>query len=975
VEPSPRLIGRRREVELLAGIVRSVAEGGTELVLVDGEAGIGKSRIVRELVELAVPLGYRALVGRCVEHGEQIWPLAPVREMLTGLVDEIDTAALDVVVKGYGGVLLALVPGLGSDLEHVPEQIHAVNLYEAISVVIRRLARRSPLVVAFEDLHWADRTTIGLFSLLARAMHLDRVILLGTFRSDELTRSHPLRPLLAEVVRAARPVRITLERLDSTQTGEFVSVLGGDPSTAAEVHRLSGGNPFFVEELVRAHAAGVGDLPALRDLIRARAAMLDPDVDRLLRSLAAAGDTTAEVLADVTGTGIETLRTNLELLVAAGLVVIDAAGVRFRHELAREVFYAELLPAERAAIHERLACRTEVHRPERLGDIARHWSQTGRADRTLVAALAAGREALRQGAAQEAAGHMALVLESWEAVSDPCALVGVDHAAVLAEAAVASYYAGDLERSIALDRRVVGEVAARDPVREGEAWLRLRDRFRFTERWQDCSHAAARALALIPRSPPSTARAKALADAATDHTYAGRADDALPVAREAVNVAEASGDLDALVYARNALGAALELTSGDLEADVAHARETVALCGSDVSPEVALTALNGLTFVLVKTGRMDEIVDIAAAGVALARSTGLGGIRGRWMAVNWLSALVETGRWTEAEATVDEVADLLIGSESVGWWIWASVLSRQGRFDEADPIMVRAHAQLSDTEFWTQDLCELGAVVVEHLGRRDAADIAAALVDDLLGRQPSYGTETLVAAGIKVLADHDHATSSPRAGPPAEHVLRAEGWLGLLGDTTPGELDAQQRAHLQLARAELARLRRAPGPDQWIEVAERLVQVQSRYHEAYARLRAGEGFLAGRSGRSAAARHAAAESLDHARRLASDLPAPPLVDTIDALVRSARLNGAARPIELDERAIAVDGLGLSRREREVLALLAEGLSNGQIGSQLFISRKTASVHVSNILRKLAVDNRVEAAEIGRFHVRGASGAG
>ena len=274
-----------------------------------------------------------------------------------------------------------------------------------------------------------------------------------------------------------------------------------DRSYVDDVQSRSGGNPFFVEELVAGtHARGLRGLPnTLRDAVVSRAATLDDRALEVLGVAAAAGTVSPEVLGDACGLEPEVLRTALDELFAAALLVPDGDDVRFRHELGREVFYDDLVPGERARVHARLAASMEVRRPDRLGEIARHWSAAHDVSRALAASAAAGRQALRAGAAAEAEGHLGRALELWNIVADPAALAGCDHRRpARADRRRRRITPRHLDRAIELALQAVAELVDVDPLREGEVWLQLRDLYRVSDRWDDCSAAVARALALIP---------------------------------------------------------------------------------------------------------------------------------------------------------------------------------------------------------------------------------------------------------------------------------------------------------------------------------------------------------------------------------------------------------------------------------------------------------------------------------------------
>jgi DNA-binding CsgD family transcriptional regulator/tetratricopeptide (TPR) repeat protein len=887
-----------------------------------------------------------------------------------GLVDELDGETLDLVIGNARGVLAQLVPELGGELSS-GSTVSADQLCQLVVGVLQRLARRGPLVLIFEDVHWADTTTLALLSLLTRLGRLGPVLVVASFRSDELHRRHPLRPVVAEIERDERCTRIDVRPLDASATAELIGALDvplADQEFAGDVYRRSAGNAFFIEELVAAHESRLDGVPeALRDVILARAAPLDDAATALLSAVAAAGGTTPEVLTAVCGFDGDQLRATLEVLFDTALLAPAGDEVRFRHELAREVFDEAIVPGERARLHGRLADALAQFRPARLGEIARHWDAAHDSARTLAASLAAGRQALRAGAAAEAEAHLGRALELWDTVDDAARSTGIDHPALCIETAVAAEHARHLDRAIDLHRRAVAELVDIDPMREADVWLELRDLYRFTHRWDDCERAVARALVLIPSSPPTSARAEALAHAALAEYYAKRPESAMERAREAVDIADAVGDPEVRVCAHNALGAAMSISAHDPEERLAHARAVIEMCGPRVSTERALTAFNGLMIQLSTSGRYPEAAAIAERGVTLARTTGLGGIRAAWLASGWIQMLTELGRWDDVEERVHDLGDLLDHPqerEDIAL-SWGAVLIRQGRLEEARPLIDAARALFSPGR-WEPERPGLSPVVAMFDAAERRYEQVGAMVDDRLAVSPGDHDDLhLVAVGVGALADYAEAA---RAVHDDDGIRCAEAtarrWTVRVRSQRH---DVREWADAPLLRdlglAELARLRGHREPERWAQLAAGWAAFGVRYDEAYARFRHAEALLAGTPGRASAVRQAASVALAAAYSIAVELRAAPLLTDVDGLARRARLSVVDQVaiVSPPARDVPEDDFDLTPRERDVLALLERGRSNSQIGAELYISAKTASVHVSNILRKLGVANRFEAA--------------
>jgi DNA-binding CsgD family transcriptional regulator/tetratricopeptide (TPR) repeat protein len=960
------MIGRKAELgALVAAFERIDGERRPDLVLVSGEAGVGKSRLVSELGKAVAAADGMVLVGRCVEFGGQVSPLAPVRHVLQSLVDELDADALELVVGTARDGLSVLVPDLGGT---APVGSSAVNVSELSLGVLRRLARRQPVVVVVEDLHWADASTLGWVSTLAAADWLGPVMVVGTFRNDELHRRHPLLPLLAELARTARPQRVDVSRLDLDECRAMVSAIDGsmvdDDDAVDSIVRRSGGVPFFLEELVLAKAAGTESVSdVLREVVLARTSQLDDESVAVLHVVSAASSVSLEVLTAVSGLDGQTVTTILDELVATGLLVVADERIRFRHELGREVFECEILPGRRTRYHAQLASALEAHDPSRLGEIARHWSAAHDVRRAAEASIGAGRQAMGVGAPAEAEGHFGRALDLWDRVpTADRAAWELDRTALLMLAAAAAKFARRWDHAVDFARRAADEAGA-DANRAGAAWLQLSELYRHTRRENERLRAEALALNLLSDDPPSPERARALATAARSALWAGRDEDKRQFAAQALAVADACGDRDARIAAHYAMSIVL-LSDGEFEFALASAQATVDMCDHNAAPESLMMALNGLTLTYRSVGQFEEVISASRRGVEVARRTGLGGPLASFLATKLVQSLVTLGRWEDAAQEASELRDVVDPGVHSGDWALASMFTQQGRFEAARDSIERVRLSPPD------DPGHVPAWLifhVEYMVTDRVAFDALALIDPLVDCYAISSMAFLIAFGVRALADQAEV-----AGPEVLGRIRRTAaaalprWFARLDASL--EMDVLDRIATDIAKAEEQRLNGVAASSSWESIASQCKEIGVPYFEAYARYRCGQAHLAGVAGRSAGAHRAAGQELTAAHAIAARLGAAPLRADIEALTRAANLTLSHPPLEEPRVDAAPNPFGLTSREREILDLIAQGRTNGEIGHELFISSRTASVHVSHILRKLSVSNRVEAASVAhRLH--------
>jgi DNA-binding CsgD family transcriptional regulator/tetratricopeptide (TPR) repeat protein len=988
---SSRFVGRTAELGRLEAALAHAGGGDPLTLCVGGEAGVGKTRLVARFAGRVRERGGQVLLGGCVELGETALPYAPLAQALRGLGRGLEPEALDELV-GPGRPLLArLLPGLGQEEGSTGlagGSWGQAQLFEALLALLERLADRSPTVLVVEDLHWADRSTLDLLAFLVRNLQAGLLVVL-TYRTDELHRRHPLRPFLAELDRSGRAERLEVGRFDRPEVADLLAGIIGtrpDDGLVGQIYRRSEGNAFFAEELLAATHPGADNErslpPSLENVLLSRVQVLPEDAQATLRLVAAAGGRVGHgLLAAVSELPEADLLAALRAAVAHQVLVPDPATetYAFRHALTQEALYAELLPGERARLHAAfarvLAERSQLAEPDRVAAPARlayHWVRAHEPARALPAAVEAGLQSEAAYGFADAQRHLELALELWDQVADADERLGLDRAAVLQHAGDSAYLAGDPNRAITLTRAALASVdAAADPVRGGLLHVRLGGYLRATGGEGAFAEYEA-AVRLVPASPPLAERAQVLAAFGEALITQARFRESRRLCEEAIAIA---GQIGALVEegdARRALGVDLAFL-GDLEAGVgelAEARRIVEAVGTVDQVARTFATWSGL---LETFGRLEAAAGLALEGAELAASQGLGRWHGPFLTATAARALFGLGRWDDAEVLLGRAADR-VAPELAATWVY--IHTARGQLDlargraaaAAEHLAVArdAYAQTVTQPWFATPLFVATAELAVLEGRLPDADAAVAEGLRVAGADPGNAAP-LYALGLRAAADRAELARARRDD---EEVLEAR----RAGDTLAGELRARlspegadgalptprTEAQAVLCQAELARLDGRTDPDLWEAAAKAWERLGEPYPTAYARWRQAEALLLGGLGREQVE-----PSLRAAHQTTVELGAAPLRAEIEALTRRGRLElgSEAAATAAAKPSSPLDPLGLTAREQEVLALVAIGRTNAQIAETLFISPKTATVHVSNILTKLGVRNRVEAATI------------
>ncbi|MEP6852096.1 MAG: AAA family ATPase [bacterium] len=979
--PNP-LLGRAAELESLLTVLGDAASGEAGAVVLAGDAGVGKTRLLVAVAEHAEARDFRVLVGHCIDFGGTGLPYLPFTELF-GSIDASDPELWAELVAQFPAIgRLRLSQRLmGADAGAGADPLDRVALFEDVLGALHALAARRPVLVLIEDAHWADQSTRDLVGFLLARLGRAALAVVVSYRSDDLHRRHPLRRVVAEWVRLPGMRRLHLGPLDAEDVRALVHFLHPQPLAERDLGVIvarAEGNPFFAGELASAATgraeealwpgvAGRADLlpEGLADVLLVRLDRLSEPARHIVAVAAVAGRLVRHpLLVRVSGLADGALDDALREAVDANVLeVAGDGGYGFRHALLAEAVYDDLLPGERVRLHATYArVLAEEGALGTFTELARHARASNDLVTALRADLNAGAEAMRVAAPEEAKAHYEAALELNALLPEPDR---ADVVELTRLAAGASAAAGHSLRALALGRAALAALPAdAEPVVRAGLLKDLAMHLLSLDSDTEAVATTSEALRLVPADPPSQARA----ELAVMHAHAcmaiGRDAEALRWVHEAQEQAAGIGKPEIAVDAQ-ATAAIVQRRGGDPQAaaeQLAAVAETAQASG-DIWTE--LRSRYNIGALYYYTGELPAAVKSFQDGQRRARELGRPwspyGLESRQMAGlaqfaigDWdgalrtadvtgaeppplaeagLSAIAMLVRTARGDATaLNQLPRLRPWWRHDGWLVVqcapaaAELLSFLGRSEEGLDLLAEAVGVL--VEVW-QGEWFLGRVRMSAIG----LDILAATLSGLSQAERLEAhrrAEVLYRAGEQTLV----------RGLPIGHRLGVEGvaWAVRL-------------------RAEWARVRWLSGQD-----APKVEEHIALWEEAVTAFGFGHVYEQARSrARLAAVLRAAGqtakanEQAGLAREAGRALSAEPLLEEIRRLATTS-----ARPLGRDTA-----GHALTEREREVLALLAQGRSNRQLAGQLFISEKTVSVHVSNILAKLGVRSRTEAAAVGR----------
>jgi DNA-binding CsgD family transcriptional regulator len=970
---SSRFVGRSEELAALQAAADQARAGVGSVVLVGGEAGMGKSRLIAELGAQAVSRGTTLLVGECLPLAEGELPYAPVVGALRSLVDQRGAAELDALLPAHAE-LAALMPELAGERAASPSTPPGsqARLFEQMAALLVSTARAAPLVVVIEDFQWADRSTGDFLAFLVRATRREPIALIVSYRSDELDRRHPLRPVVMELERSGRAVRVELRPFTRQELDEQVTAIleRSPPSTLIEeLLTRSDGNPFFTEELLAASGNAGASLPdSLRDTLLARVDAHSPDVRTLLGVAAVAGRTVSHgLLTEVADMAEDALSEALRDAVDGHLLVHGAPTVDyvFRHALMREAVYGDLLPDERRRLHLRLAQASDAMPPTSglrsmaAAEVAHHWYAAGQLGAALPAALAAAAAAEEVYALGEARLHYERALDIWESVRPAEGELALSRVEVIRKAAEAANLTGEAERAIALARDAVTAIDERaQPTQAALAHERL-GRYLWTAgQGDDALPEYRRAVELMPEHPASEERALVLAAEGQVLMLYNRIAESSERCADALAIARTLGAQHIEARVLNTLSP-LRSATGDFPGAVEAATRGLEIARRlGLRDEMCRSYTNG-SDALHQVGRVKESLAMALEGVRSARDFGFDRQWGDFLRAEVAGRLLQVGRWREAEELLREIIDHRpIGvTAGIAYTHLGHLLAWRGEFDAAALALDQAdeHVSRSSASMWlgptaiARATLELGAGRPEDARRTVGSCLARVADGEFL-----FFTAGLYELGIRACAEVAGAVPG-NAVTERQEAAELTARLQQLIDRPTAAVPPLVLARRSACAAEYSRIGSAGDPVLWSDARRGWEICDDVYATAYASWREAEALLA------AVGDRAEAEVLvRQAHGTATDLGAGPLREGLEGLARRARIQ-----LTRDDAGAAVSSrlaeLELTPREIEVLDLLADGMTNREIAAELFISAKTASVHVSRILTKLAVPTRAAAA--------------
>ncbi|MGW0683473.1 helix-turn-helix transcriptional regulator [Streptomyces sp. NPDC002754] len=1000
---SPVFVGRADELGVLNKALARAEAAEPQALLLGGEAGVGKTRLVEEFGAAARERGAVVVTGGCVEIGADGLPFAPFSTALRALRRTLP-AEVDAAVAGREDELARLLPELGDQegrgFDGRGDDSAMARLFELTARLLERVAAERTLVVILEDLHWADASTRHLLTYLFRTLRSGRLAVIASYRADDVHRRHPLRPLLAELDRLRTVTRIELGRLSRDEVArQIAGIMAAEPEPADvdNIFRRSDGNAFFVEELAVSAAEGcaTGLTDSLRDVLLVRVESLPESAQRVARICAEGGSTVEyPLLAAVAGLGEDELIEALRAAVGANILLAspDGDGYRFRHSLVREAVSDDLLPGERSRLNRRYAEALEagptlVPADARVTRLASYWYHAHDAAKALPAVLDASVAARRRHAYSEQLRLLERAMELWDGAPqeirsalrmgdyaiafnscgcDPAA-TPLDYLDLLSEAAAAGRLCGERERALKIGKRgirILEESGKADPLRA--AWFHIQNSKIVShigrgDGWDEI----ATAQELVRGLPPSAVHAEVLANVAAWGMLHSPGAQTLAAAERAVEYARMVDDAEEVELHARLVRGGLLVDAGAIEEGFA---EMYAVRERSLAQGMTARLINvnvNLPSHLEGVGRSTEAARICEEAIVLCRRYGLSDNKG-WVRSNLAESLVSLGRWDEAVEMADWVSrrfGLSDKPRGTACAHLAVIALGRGALQEAADHLAAANGYYGAHDPQPQYTLPRTHLAVALAAAQGRLLDARAELDRLItaGLPPSMHRYLWPLLRTAAAAEAD------ARGLPAADAGRA-GAIARIRDAAKRQATAVPvwRAHEQWVRAELLRAEGRDTAADWSATATAFELLDRPHDLARVRLRLAESLVARGADDD---RDRATELLRLAGAVAEHLGARPLAESVALLAQRARLALTRDVPRQSAPADPAQEFGLTSRERDVLRLVAAGRSNRQIAEELFISPKTASVHVSNILGKLGVAGRGEAAALAhRLHL-------
>jgi DNA-binding CsgD family transcriptional regulator len=916
MDSSPGLIGRDAEVERATTALAAAASGAPRVLLVGGDAGIGKTSFVNQVADLAGGQAFTILAGHCldIDDGSR---LGPVREALRRAMPELAATTDDVSV-------------------------------DKLAAAVSELAGDEPLLLVIEDLHWADAATIDFVTSVARTA-TGRLCLVLTYRADEINRRHPFRQALADLAKAPGVQRLPLASLDAEQVRALVARAGIDDAGLADaVHARSEGNPLYAEELL---AAGSDRIPEqLSDLLLSRVDALSDGARGVLRLASAHGTRLwPELLTEASGLDSAGLDDVLREAIDANVVRRVGEHLDFRHGLLREAVYDDLLPGERTEAHRRLAegidrlAGDEASLPV-LGLLSHHWYAARDVQAAFDASLRAGQMAWEQ-ALLDTATPLTRALELYDQVPSP----GIHKADLLRMLASGVEWAFDRERSRELIAEALDLVEGTDdPLLAARIYTSYAVRSLEIEGGPTHEEALGRAIEGL-RGQPTEELVKAFSTLAGIHMRHERmvaADTALRQALEIAGTLEVPREEADTWRARGWCAMWL----GDLPGAASYFAKAQKICrrigmgGGELLCELGV--------VMIELAGLDPMRGLVRAQEVQRRARDGSPDLVAMAALERATGLLSLGRFADAELAIGEAVDSG-GIPSDDYLLLVPRARLHLLRDETaaaldlERLRMAGFSPVASVPNYEWTLMHVQVLLANGLVAEALERSAEWLTlfehsDGIVGRGPVvHGAYLAVEAGRRAgLAQAEEVlVQADRFLATYDGALPVEGQRSFLGYSTPCAVALRAELHGEPA-ADLWRAAYAAaahvGPGLALPIRLRLVQ----------------SLLVG--GERDEPRTALPEIVDEARAMG----AQGVVDDALKLARRHRI-----PVAGDDRPHRLDIL--TAREREVLDVLATGATNRAIAARLFISEKTVSVHVTNLLAKLGVTNRTEAAAVAR----------